>query len=104
MLAFVFLTKGLMIVNPNEARVLTFFGEPIYSLFSRANTPRVALDAPDAMIESAAIAHQAIPDRERILVKEPDVLALMGATVTLVLSRGAIGEVSLGAEPLEATG
>ena len=32
------------------------------------------------------------------------VLALMGATVTLVLSRGAIGEVSLGAEPLEATG
>jgi hypothetical protein len=32
------------------------------------------------------------------------VLALIGGTVTLVLSRGAIGEVSLGAKPLEATG
>ena len=32
------------------------------------------------------------------------VLALIGATVTLVLSRGVIGEVSLGAEPLEANG
>jgi MFS family permease len=32
------------------------------------------------------------------------VLALIGATVTLVLSRGAIGEVSLGAKPLQATG
>ncbi len=27
MLAFVFLIKGLMIVNPNHARVLTFFGK-----------------------------------------------------------------------------
>ena len=32
------------------------------------------------------------------------VLALIGGTVTLVLSRGAIGEISLGAKPLQATG
>jgi MFS family permease len=32
------------------------------------------------------------------------VLALVGATITLVLSRGVIGEVLLGAEPLEANG
>jgi dipeptide/tripeptide permease len=32
------------------------------------------------------------------------VLARIGGTVTLVLPRGAIGEVSLGAKPLEATG
>lgn len=35
MLGFVFLTKGLMIVNPNEARVLTFFGK--YSGTVKAN-------------------------------------------------------------------
>src|SRR5450432_2030723 len=27
MVAFVFFTKGLIIVNPNQARVLTFFGK-----------------------------------------------------------------------------
>ena len=35
MLVFIFLAKGLMIVNPNEARVLTFFGK--YSGTVKAN-------------------------------------------------------------------
>ncbi|HTQ27773.1 MAG TPA: SPFH domain-containing protein [Puia sp.] len=32
MLAFIFVTKGIMIVNPNEARVLTFFGKYVGSV------------------------------------------------------------------------
>jgi regulator of protease activity HflC (stomatin/prohibitin superfamily) len=32
MIAFIFLSKGLMIVNPNDARVLTFFGKYVGSV------------------------------------------------------------------------
>jgi hypothetical protein len=57
-------------------RVLTFFGEPLCAHFTRSRAARVEPSAPDAMIEAAVVAIQAGADRERILMEEPDVLAL----------------------------
>jgi hypothetical protein len=60
-------------------RVLTFFGEPLYAMVDRSRQPRVDLAAPDAEIESAVVATQAIARDERFLVDEADVLAMARA-------------------------
>jgi hypothetical protein len=56
-------------------RVLSFFGEPIYAMLMRSIIPRVDLAAPDSVIETAPIAYQVDANRERILVRDADVLA-----------------------------
>jgi hypothetical protein len=57
-------------------RVLTFFGEPLCAYRVLTEMPRVDPAAPDEVIESAVVAIQASPRRQRILQKEPDVIAL----------------------------
>jgi hypothetical protein len=59
-------------------RVLTLFGEPLYCQFMRSRAPRVELSAPDAVIEAAVIANQAVEEDE-FFVEEPDVLAVARA-------------------------
>ena len=56
-------------------RVLTLFGEPLYCQFMRSRASRVDLSAPDDVIETAAIANQAV-DQDEFFVTEPDVLAV----------------------------
>jgi hypothetical protein len=60
-------------------RALTLFGEPLYVQFNCARGPRVDLSASDDEIEKAAIAHQAVDEQDRYLVKEADVIALARA-------------------------
>ncbi|MEJ0098015.1 MAG: hypothetical protein WDM84_08975 [Bauldia sp.] len=57
-------------------RVLTLFGEPLYFQFNRLADPRVDLNAADEVIERAPIANQSFTDKKRLLITEPDVLAL----------------------------
>lgn len=57
-------------------RVLTFLGEPLYSVRFQGTEPRVALDAPDDVIESSVIATQALTGREGDFVTSDDVLAI----------------------------
>ncbi len=61
--------------NPSFHRIQTFFGKVIYSWHSTLQSPRAALDASDAEIESTTIASQG-GEKDRALVKEPDILAL----------------------------
>jgi hypothetical protein len=60
-------------------RVLTLFGEPLYSLADRATAPRVALDASDEDIEAAPIASQLATTTEGYFVYERRVLDLARA-------------------------
>jgi hypothetical protein len=60
-------------------RVLSFFGEPIYAMLMRSTIQRVDLGSPDAVIEAAPIAYQADADRERLLIRDADVLAMARA-------------------------
>ncbi len=57
-------------------RVLTLFGEPLYFQFNEMADPRVDLNAADEVIERAPIANQSFTDKKRLLITEPDVLAL----------------------------
>ncbi len=61
--------------NPSFHRVETLFGKILYSWHSTLQSPRCALDAPDAEIERTIIATQG-GDKDRKLVKEPDILDL----------------------------
>jgi hypothetical protein len=60
-------------------RVLSFFGEPLYAMLMRTVIRRVDLGSPDAVIEAAPIAYQADADRERLLIRDTDVLAMARA-------------------------
>jgi glutathione synthase/RimK-type ligase-like ATP-grasp enzyme len=57
-------------------RVLTFFGEPLCTHFSRSSAARVGPSASDEQIENAIVAMQAGGDRERILTIDEEVIAL----------------------------
>lgn len=57
-------------------RVLTLFGEPMYSYISRAKKPRGSLDVPDSVLEQRPITNNAISFRERQLAHEDDALDL----------------------------
>lgn len=60
---------------PSFHRIETFFGRVLYSWHSSLQAPRCALDAPDAEIERTIIATQG-GEKDRELVKEPDILAV----------------------------
>ena len=60
-------------------RVLSFFGEPIYAMLMRSTIQRVDLGSTDAVIEAAPIAYQADANRERLLIRDADVLAMARA-------------------------
>ena len=70
-------------------RVLTLFGEPLYAQLNVGDRRRVALEAPDAAIESANVALQAAEAREGRLVADPDVIAMARA------ADGALPEIPL---------
>lgn len=61
--------------NPSFHRIETFFGKVIYSWHSTLQFPRCPLDAPDEEIERTIVASQG-GEKDRALVKEPDILAL----------------------------
>lgn len=61
--------------HPWIVRVLTLFGEPLYSMRIQLRQQRPALDASDTEIENAQIATNGGP-RERILETDPAVIAL----------------------------
>lgn len=60
-------------------RALTLFGEPLYLTLDRSLRPRVDLAASDGEIERAMVASQAIAEDERMLVGDPDVIAIARA-------------------------
>ena len=62
-------------------RVLTLFGQPLYSQLSRSTDARVTLSADDAALESGKIAMQAVSadGKEKTWVYEADVIALAAA-------------------------
>jgi hypothetical protein len=60
-------------------RVLTFFGDPLCAHFSRSSALRIDPSAPDEVVENAIVAMQAGGDRERILMEDPEVIALARA-------------------------
>jgi hypothetical protein len=57
-------------------RVLTLFGEPMYSYISRARKPRGSLEVPDEVLERRPITNNATGFRERRLAFEDDALEL----------------------------
>lgn len=59
-------------------RVLTLFGEPLYSVLDRGIRPRPPLTAPDEILDRIAIATQTVDTRGELVV-EADVLAIARA-------------------------
>jgi hypothetical protein len=57
-------------------RVLTLLGEPLCAYCASGSAPRIDRTAPDDVIESAIVAIQAASGRERILMEEPEIIAL----------------------------
>lgn len=86
-------------------RVLTLFGEPLYSNYFQDRNRRVPLDASDAEIEAAPIATQALDERDTVFEAPPEVLALARAAHAVIpeaplkgcdiIRDGATGEVYL---------
>jgi len=60
-------------------RVLTLFGEPLYSNYFEDRNTRVSLEADDQTIEAAPIATQALDERDTVFEAPPDVIALARA-------------------------
>ncbi len=60
-------------------RITTFFGEPLMALLHTSEGPRVALDAPDDVIEAAPMAIQGAGARHTEFVDVPDAVALARA-------------------------
>lgn len=65
--------------NITNCRVLTFFGEPLYSLVDRAIDRRPPLSASDEQLEATVIASQTVKRHESYFVQEERILALARA-------------------------
>jgi hypothetical protein len=60
-------------------RVLTFFGEPLLAYLTQGSVAHIDRNAADDVIEKAIVAIQAVANRERLFIADPDVLAIARA-------------------------